>query len=232
MSEGIKSVLKNLVSNWHQEVDLNIKLRIASEYLSMRKPNAFLFEDDISNGVPNHEVWRNCIGWEDLYQVSNYGRIKGVETFFIKTTKGRTMSVYKQEMIRTPNHHKFGYPKISFWRDEKAKHYSCHRLVGIHFIPNPQKYTQVLHKDDNPRNPRWDNLFWGTQKHNIQDCVNKGRWHIGVKNNKAKLTESIIPTIREMAYAGFQSRAIGELIGVAKSQILSIKNGRTWKHVK
>lgn len=232
MSNVVKATLKGLVDEWHRQNDLNVKLRIASEYLAIRKPNAHLFQDDISSGVPDHEVWRNCIGWEDLYQVSNYGRIKGVETFFIKTTKGRTMSVYKPETIRIPNHHKFGYPQISFWRNEKSRYYSCHRLVGIHFVPNPEKYPQVLHKDDDPLNPRWDNLFWGTQKHNIQDCVNKGRWHIGSKNNKAKLNESIIPTIREMTDAGFSSIAIGELIGVAKAQILSIKNGRTWKRVK
>lgn len=228
----VKSVLKELVAIWYAETDLALKLQIANEYLAIQKPNEDLFEDDISNGVPNHEVWRNCAGWEDLYQVSNYGRIKSVETFFIKTVRGRMMSVYKPELIRKTRKARFGYLRTSFWRDEIATHLSCHRLVALHFIPNPKNYSQVLHKDDDPGNPRWDNLFWGTQKHNIQDCVNKGRWHIGSKNNKAKLTESIIPTIREMINHGFSSRAIGGLFGVAKGQILFIKNRRTWKHVK
>jgi hypothetical protein len=226
----IKSELNELIEIWHELEDLDLKLAIAIQFIEIRNQNLHLFEDDISAGVPDNEVWVNCKGWEDLYQISSWGRIKGVETFFIKTTNGRTMSVYKPERIRTKRYHRFGYLRTSFWRDEKVTHYSCHRLVALHFIPNPNNYPQVLHKDDDPKNARWDNLFWGTQKDNIQDCVSKGRWHMGSKNGNSKLKDSQIPEIRKLIKEGVSERKIATRFKVGRYAITAIKRGITWRN--
>lgn len=224
--------LAELVLAFKESNDLDLKLILAQTFISLKNTYIDLFQDNIDNGVPVHEIWRNCKGWEAIYQVSNFGRIKGHEAFFIKTTKGRTMAVYKPERIRTRRVKGNGYVATSFWLHEKVTHYLVHRLVAIHFILNPKKYKQVLHIDDDPGNPHFKNLKWGTQQHNIQDCVAKGRWCIGSKNNKTKLKEHEIPIIRNLIASGLSSRKIAVKFGVHKHQILSIKNKKTWKHIK
>ena len=60
-----------------------------------------------------------------------------------------------------------GYPVVS--------NYLVHRLVARAFIPNPNNFPLVCHKDDNRANPNVDNLFWGTHAMNSMDSVLKGR---------------------------------------------------------
>lgn len=231
-NDWVYAALRILVISFHKNDNLDIKLEIAKTFISLKDKHIHLFEDDTSGGVPNHEVWRNCKGWESIYQVSNFGRIKRHEGFFIKTTMGRTMAVYKEEMIRTKRIDPAGYVRTSFWMHEKAQHLLVHRLVAIHFVPNPTKEKQVLHIDDNPSNPHFNNLRWGSQADNINDCVAKNRGFVGSKNGNSKLKESDVYAIREMTSAGIPSRRVAEKFGVAHSQILSIKNRKNWAHLK
>ena len=230
--EVIRAELTNLVVSFLRTSDLDEKLLFAKRHIELLKSNIHLFEDDISLGVPDYEVWRNVIGWEAVYQISNFGRIKGVESFFIKTTKGRTMAVYKPEQIRSRRLNPMGYVRTSFWRHGKAYHYAIHRLVAIHFIQNPNNYPQVLHIDDDPGNPYFKNLRWGTQSQNILDCSTKGRGFRGSLNNNSRLSENDVPKIRELLKNGKSAYSIAPIFGVAKSQILAIKHNKTWKHVK
>lgn len=224
--------LAELVLAFKESNDLDFKLIVAQTFILLKSKYIHLFQDNIEGGVPEQEVWANCKGWENIYQVSNFGRIKGHEAFFIKTTKGRTMAVYKPERIRSRRLRRSGYVSTSFWLQEEVKHYLVHRLVAIHFVPNPKKYKQVLHIDDDPGNPYFKNLKWGTQKHNIQDCVAKGRWPIGPKNNKTKLKESDIPKIRALLSQSVGVNKIGRIFGVTKCAIQMIRDGKTWKHIK
>lgn len=179
------------------------------------------------------EKWVDIIGYEGIYQVSNFGRIKSLKRTFIKRKKGGgEMPVSMPESIRSKRLTSNGYIKIALWYNGKVKHYLVHRLVAFYFVPNPNKYKQVLHLDNNPSNARWDNLKWGTQKMNIQQAVTEGRWHIGSKNNKTKLKESDIPKIRKLVSEKVPSRVIGEKFNVGHSAILSIKNNKTWSHIK
>ena len=68
-----------------------------------------------------------------------------------------------------------GYPKITLMKDGEGYNKLVHRLVAEHFIPNPNNLPCACHKDDNPKNPHKDNLFWGTYQDNAQDMIQKGR---------------------------------------------------------
>ena len=48
-----------------------------------------------------------------------------------------------------------------------------HRLVAIHFIPNPKNKPEVNHKDENPLNNYIDNLEWFTSRENIEYSLTK-----------------------------------------------------------
>lgn len=52
-----------------------------------------------------------------------------------------------------------------------------HSLVALAWIPNPENKPYVCHKDNNPLNNHYKNLYWGTPKENAQQCIRDGRFH-------------------------------------------------------
>lgn len=95
------------------------------------------------------EIWKDIEGYEGLYQVSNWGRV-------------RSLWFGKEKMLQ-PVKHKNGYLFVSLGR---KKTISIHRLVAEAFIPNPDNLPQVNHRDENKENNNVDNLEWCDSKYN------------------------------------------------------------------
>lgn len=111
-----------------------------------------------------NEEWKDIKGFEKLYQVSNYSRIKSLYKPFI-----RNQFMYDRIMRIKPN--KLGYSTVHFINNGKEFRKLLHVLVAETFIPNPNNLPQVNHKKalvDGGTN-RVDNLYWGTQKDNMDD---------------------------------------------------------------
>ena len=94
------------------------------------------------------EIWKDVVGYEGYYQVSNLGRIYSVAR---KHTKGG---------IRKQHLDKDGYARVDLWMHHKGKLCGVHRLVAEAFIPNPNNLPMINHKDENPNNNCVDNLEW------------------------------------------------------------------------
>lgn len=79
----------------------------------------------------------------------------------------------------------------------KGKVYNVSRLVALAYIPNPHNYPYVCHKDNNPLNNHYKNLYWGTQQMNMQQAANEGRmpqlW-TSVKNPGLEKSGELSPT--------------------------------------
>ena len=105
------------------------------------------------------EIWKNIKGYEGLYQVSNLGRVKSLER---KDNLGRKVN----EKILKNRNATHGYIAVILSKDSNKKTYRVHRLVAEAFIPNPNKYLEVNHKDENKSNNRIDNLEWCDRKYN------------------------------------------------------------------
>lgn len=54
-----------------------------------------------------------------------------------------------------------GYKRI--WNNGKSTHFTLHRLLAVHFIPNPNNLPFVNHIDENKLNNSINNLEWCTQ---------------------------------------------------------------------
>lgn len=69
-----------------------------------------------------------------------------------------------------------GYKRVGLYKNGKSQQYLVHRLVAQAFIPNPNNYPVVHHKDGDPSNNDVSNLEWCTQKENTQqdNCARKG----------------------------------------------------------
>ena len=122
-----------------------------------------MFSADISLYLPKHfnlynmEEFRDIKGYEGKYQISNFGRVKS-----LKDSHGGY-----RERILNPIEHSQGYLTVILYKNGKIKNYKIHRLVAEVFIPNPNNYPCVNHKDENPSNNCVDNLEWCNHKYNI-----------------------------------------------------------------
>ena len=105
------------------------------------------------------EIWKDIEGYEGYYQVSNKGRIKGI----------RLVYQYTEERILKPfsNQKGRGYLKVKLIKNGTGKYAYVHRLVAQAFIDNPNHYTEVNHKDENPKNNTVENLEWCTRSYNM-----------------------------------------------------------------
>lgn len=105
------------------------------------------------------EIWEAIPDYEGLYEVSNYGRVRSI--LFRNRQK-----VYKRNKILSMCNNGTGYYVVNLYRDGKGKVFLVHRLTAMAFIPNPNNYPQVNHKDENKKNNHIENLEWCDEKYN------------------------------------------------------------------
>ena len=74
--------------------------------------------------------------------------------------------IHKQESIRIPTKDYKGYLRLNLCKEGKQKPFKVHRLVAQAFIPNPNNFPQVNHKDENKENNCITNLEWCTNEYN------------------------------------------------------------------
>lgn len=113
------------------------------------------------------EVWKDIVGYEGLYQVSNLGRVKSLARKMKVTNPERE---YIKEGRIVSFTYLRGYPVVNFHIDKKRKCFKIHRLVAIAFVPNPLGLSQVNHKDHNKTNNQETNLEWVSNREN---CTHK-----------------------------------------------------------
>jgi len=86
------------------------------------------------------EAWRDVVGYEERYQVSNHGRVRSL---IDNHNKRRN-----EPKILKPTKDKDGYLRVGLNKDGKKKLFGVHRLVAETFLPNPNNLPQVNHKSE------------------------------------------------------------------------------------
>lgn len=109
------------------------------------------------------EIWRDIEGYEGLYQVSNYGRVKN-----------RHNRIIKQETV------KGGYHRVHLWKNGKDSHKMISVLVYKTFIGDIPNKMQVNHIDENKDNNNVSNLNLMTPRENCN-------W--GTRNERSRVLQ-------------------------------------------
>ena len=86
--------------------------------------------------------------YTDMYRIYRDGRVESVKRYRVK-----------QRFLKEITH-RDGYKQVGLSKNGKEKKYRIHRIIAIHFIPNPDNFPEVDHinqvKDDNSiQNLRW-----------------------------------------------------------------------------
>lgn len=112
----------------------------------------------------NKELWKDIVGYEGLYLISNSGRVLSI-TRFRDNGKGKYRQKTK-ELKQTLS--STGYKKVELYKNKIKKTVKVHRLVATHFIANPENLNVINHIDGNKLNNDYKNLEWVSQSENIQ----------------------------------------------------------------
>ena len=165
------------------------------------------------------EIWKDIPGYEGLYQVSNFGRVKSL----------------RKAIIMSIRINKKGYSTIGLSKTGVFNRKSIHRLVAEAFIPNPDNLPCVNHKDGNKLNNELNNLEWCTYGDNERHAYRTGLKHCGDrKGDKAfnrKLTSDQVAYIKKVYKKGdstYGGRALAKIFNVSESCISSIMLCHSW----
>lgn len=109
------------------------------------------------------EEWKDIEGYEGLYQISDWGRIKSLERNYFNG-KGWLKI---EEHIMKPFTDKDGYQLVRLKKDGCGRTLRIHRLVAQTYLPNGDKKPYVDHIDGNTSNNCVWNIRWCTQKENL-----------------------------------------------------------------
>ena len=123
------------------------------------------FGGGLFNDMEN-EIWKDLVCYEGIYEVSNYGNVKSLTR---NDFQGKPLNE-KLLNLETINN----YKRVALCKTGKVKRVFVHRLVAIHFIPNPDNKPCVNHRNGNPSDNRVENLEWVTYSENTQHAINTG----------------------------------------------------------
>lgn len=115
-----------------------------------------------------NEQWKHIKGYELLYDISNYGRVKSLEKKSIMNNRTYHTKILKCH-IDTKK-----YLDVDLSRNGESHRKRIHRLVAEAFIPNLNNLPQINHKDCNKWNNRVDNLEWCNNSENQQHAFKNG----------------------------------------------------------
>ena len=176
------------------------------------------------------EIWKDIEGYEGIYQVSNWGRVRSLDRFV--NAKGNSKE-FKKGIIFKLSKTRKGYLCATL-SNGHAKKKTVHRLVAQAFIPNPMNKPQVNHIDGNKINNKADNLEWVTGKENVWHAVNNKLMYglSGQYNSQAKLTNEQAEQIRKeyIPYSKeYNQCGLARKYGVSQCAIYRIIHNKRYK---
>ena len=133
-----------------------------------------------------NEEWRPIEGYEGLYEVSSYGRVRSLDRY-------DNRNCFRKGKVLSPAKDKNGYLKVVLNCNGKCKTINVHRLVALTFLPNPDNLPCVNHKNEDKTDNRVDNLEWCTVKYNLsygtarireRDTKMKNGWWTGLNKKE------------------------------------------------
>jgi DNA-binding transcriptional regulator YiaG len=154
-------------------------------------------------------------------------RAGGFSTFtlddYLITENGEVINIKWGGRKVKPQPNGKGYLRVHI----AGKMHFVHRLVAEKYVPNPNNYPQVNHKDGDKTNNKADNLEWVTNLQNRKHAVKTGLHVHGERCPWAKLSLKDVEFIRE--HTELTATYLANKFGVARATISAVKNYKSWR---
>lgn len=179
---------------------------------------------EIVNGVLYTERWKDIDGYDGIYKISDFGRVK---SFFADINK-------KYGKLLKPRPDADGYGIIELYKNKKSRPFKIHRLVAQYFLPNPENKPEVNHIGKNSLGVidktynEFYNIEWATRRENEDHKNLNGLGKQGEKHHNVKLTEEDVYYIR----ASIESSVhLATMFNLSAGYVNEIKRFSKWKHL-
>lgn len=175
------------------------------------------------------EIWRDIIGYEGIYQISNHGRMLSL----CKWSHGKICKRKEPKILKLYLEKKTGYYcyVLGQWNTTQPwRRFTIHRLVAKAFIPNPDNLPEVNHIDGNKLNNHVTNLEWNTRLQNIRHAYKHKLIPIlkGTQCANVRLTEKQVMRIYKSTTG---PRKLSRILNLPYSTVNAIKIGVSWNHI-
>lgn len=151
--------------------------------------------------------------------------VRGYEGLYEIDTDGVVYSLSRKCSLKP--HNKNGYLAVNLFKNGTYKHFYVHRLIAEEFIPNPNNWSEVNHKNCDKFDNRVENLEWCTRKQNLQHSYDNGLKRVGEKHGCHKLTCSQVKEIRQSN--GLSQSELAKKYNVKQCTISAILTNKIWK---
>lgn len=185
-----------------------------------RSPLRGLLLTDIEN-----ERWVSVEGYEGMYVVSDYGRMRSLDRL-VQTPRG---GKFIRGCFLRPLKHTGGYLRAMFWKNGTARQVYVHTVVLETFhSKRPDARMQVAHSDGDQKNNKLSNLRWVTPSENQADREHHGTGRVGRPKKCNRLTPEDVAQLRE-DYLGkrLNITQLAKLHGFARTTVADVVNFRT-----
>ena len=145
------------------------------------------------------ELWRDVVGYEGLYLISNLGNLKSIDRI-IKTKDG--ICYFRKGRNITIRKNNFGYYETRLYKNGKKKSAFLHRIIAEAFISNPDGLPQVDHINGDKRDNRICNLRWVTRSQNM-----KAAYELRLCKNRRHNRRQVIDTCTNKVYSSMLEAA-------------------------
>lgn len=178
----------------------------------------------------NMENWKNVIGFEGRYMVSDLGRIKSI---IVKDSRGqkRTPKILKQTPYRKNG--KVLRLLLTLMDYSNGRHTRMvHTLVMEAFVGKRPNGYHICHNNGDSQDNRLKNLRYGSPSENEHDKIEHGTSQRGENNIKSKLTLEQVLEIKSLDLTEYGSlKKTADKYNVSSVTISHIQKGRQWAWV-
>jgi Bacterial DNA polymerase III alpha NTPase domain/Bacterial DNA polymerase III alpha subunit finger domain/NUMOD4 motif len=226
----IKDIIHGKAELYEFELSDGRTIRCSMNHKFLTSKGMIAIKDIIDNKleiIAEEEVFKDVVGYEGFYKVSNHGRVISSRT---------TTNTYYGRVLK-PEVDKDGYLKVPLKKRGKQKKFFVHRLVLCAFSPaNGRDDSTVNHKDGIKSNNTLTNLEWASYSHNNSHAFRSGLRSIdycaGENSRFCKLTKDQVLEIRKLANeTSLTHLEIACKFNTSRTNVGAIVNRYNWKQI-